>query len=177
MFGRRNNPDKASKTTKPTVGRRGLSPSVIAEGMHLIGNIVSDGALDIDGKIDGNVRGQTVSVRPNGTIHGDVTADTVHVHGEVNGTIKARNVMLYADSRITGIIIHESITIEDGASVDGKFKRTEKVQIDEEDLAIRRRLSAPTVDVSFSGDNDNAFDDEPQSEAEIRILENLRLVN
>jgi cytoskeletal protein CcmA (bactofilin family) len=166
MFGR--NKDKEKSPV-----RRGYNPSVIAEGMHVLGNIVSDGVLDIDGKIDGNVRGQTVTIRPNGSIRGDVTADLVHVYGEVDGLIKARTVMLYAEAHVTGTIMHEAITIEDGAFVDGKFKRTDRVIFEDEEMIVRR-LRAPTIDTTF--DNDN-HDDEPQSEAEIKILENLRLIS
>jgi len=169
MFGRTKN-DKPEKSTS---SRRGYNPSVIAEGMHVLGNIVSDGVLDIDGKIDGNVRGQMVTVRPNGSIRGDVTADTVHVHGEVDGLIKAKTVMLYAAARVSGTIMHESIIVEDGAFVDGKFKRTDRVILDESEDMIVRRLRAPIIDTTF--DNDNS--DEPQSEAEIKILENLRLIS
>lgn len=172
MFGRSTKHDKAAST-----GRRGYNPSVIAEGMQVLGNIVSDGTLDIDGKIDGNVRGQTVTVRPNGMIRGDVMADTVHVHGMVQGLIKAKNVMLYADARVTGTIMHESLKVEDGAFVDGKFKRMDRMALEEGDEQPQRRLSAPTIDARFDEANDNQDQDEPQSEAEIKILENLRLIS
>lgn len=176
MFGRRTNEPKVDKTTKAAgPARRGYNPSVIAEGMYVLGNIVSDGTLDIDGKIDGNVRGQTVTIRPNGAIRGDVIADMVYVHGYVEGLIKAKTVMLYADARVTGTIMHESIKIEDGAFVDAKFKRTDRLTFDEMDEPpVVRRMRAPSIDAVFDNDNDNA---EPQSEAEIRILENLRLIS
>jgi len=37
------------------------------------------------------------------------------------GSIKARTVLLYATAEVNGTIMHESLTIEDGASVDGKI--------------------------------------------------------
>ena len=169
MFKRSTNPDKAAAKAS----RKGLSPSVIAEGMHMLGNIVSEGTLDIDGKIDGNVRGHTITIRSNGMIRGDVVADTVYVYGSVEGLIKAKIVMLYADAKVTGTIMHESITIEDGAFVDGKFKRTDKIAFQDAEAELARRLKAPTIDSPFNNDNDN---DEP-SEAEIKILENLRLIS
>lgn len=164
MFGRRTNSDKPA-------AKRGANPSVIAAGMHVLGSIISDGALDIDGKIDGNVRGETITVRPNGAIRGDVVADIVHVYGEIRGLVKARVVMLYADSQVHGTIMHESVTIEDGAVVDGKLKRVERLMLGGSAEPMRR-LPAPTV--LSESDNDN---DEPQSEAEIKILENLRLIS
>lgn len=169
MFRRTNTP----KPTKVQTARKGLSPSVIASGMHVLGNIVSEGTLDIDGKINGNVRAHTISVRENGTINGDVVAEVVHVYGTIEGLIKAKHVMLYAEARVSGTIMHEAITIEDGAFVDAKFKRTDKIAFNDAEVEMARRLQMPALDTSFGGENDN---DEP-SEAEIKILENLRLIS
>ena len=140
MFGRRTNEPKMEKAPKASAAsRRGFSPSVIAEGMYVLGNIVSDGVLDIDGKIDGNVRGETVTVRPNGAIRGDVVADIVYVHGYVEGLIKAKQVMLYADARVIGTIMHEALKVEDGAFVDGDGRSAEGLLRD----LFRRYLETP----------------------------------
>lgn len=165
---------RSDKTPKAVATRKGLSPSVIAEGMHVLGHIISEGVLDIDGKIEGNVRGQTICVRPNGFIRGDVVADIVHVYGVVDGLIKAQHVSLYTDARVSGVIMHESITIEDGAVVDAKCKRIERVVVEEGEEDAAHPLRVPVIDVSFNSDNDNA---EPPSEAEIKILEHLRLIS
>ena len=149
---------------------RGRIPSVISADMNVLGNIVSEGILDIDGRIEGNVRCHTVSVRPNGRVRGDVTADTVMIHGEVHGLVKARSVLLYATARVNGTIMHESLTIEDGAFVDGKFKRTDKVFLEEGVPAIGY---VPSLDTGFMNDNDA---DAP-SDDEMRVLENLRLIS
>jgi cytoskeletal protein CcmA (bactofilin family) len=167
MFGRSTKGSKASSSNGNNQ-RRGLIPSVVASGMHVLGNIVSDGTLDIDGHIDGNVRARQISIRPNGHIRGDVTADVVDIYGTVEGVIKAQAVNLYASAHVVGTIMHEALTIEDGAFVDGKFKRTDRIFADDESAEMKR-LAAP-ADTGF---NDN---DEPVSEVEIKILENLRLI-
>ncbi len=165
MFRRSSSPAKTSSNP------RGKIPSVISADMNVLGNIVSEGILDIDGRIEGNVRCHTVSVRPNGRVRGDVTADFVMVHGEVHGLVKARSVMLYATARVHGTIMHESLVIEDGAFVDGKLKRTDKVFLEEGIPAIGY---VPSLDnSSFMNDNDV---DAP-SEEEIKVLENLRLIS
>lgn len=167
MFWRRthNNPAAASNP------RKSASPSVIAADMHVLGNIVSDGVLDIDGQIDGNVRAHTVSIRPNGKIRGDVMAELVMVHGTVEGLIRAQSVVVYAQAHIQGTILHESLTIEDGAHIDGKCKRTERLVAPATELPGVR---LPTIGSSLDSDNDN---DEPPSEQEIRVLETLRLIS
>lgn len=111
---------------------RKIAPSVISADMNILGNIISDGFIDIDGRIEGNVRCTTVTIRPNGKVNGDVVAEQVNVYGEVVGLIKAKHVQLFAAARVEGVIMHESLSIQDGAFVDGKFKRTDKVFMDEE---------------------------------------------
>lgn len=152
------------------LGKKGMQPSVIAADLNVLGNIISDGVIDVDGKVHGNIRCHTVSLRENGRIQGDIAAEIVHVYGTVEGTIKAKSVMLYASARVSGTIMHESLSIEDGAFVDGKFKRTDKVFLDEEGQPAIAALAAPE-DTVYGLDPEA-----PSSEAEVKILENLRLV-
>ncbi|MEJ0009311.1 MAG: polymer-forming cytoskeletal protein [Alphaproteobacteria bacterium] len=72
---------------------------------------------------------------------------------------------LYSTARVNGTIMHEALSIEDGAFIDGKLKRTDRISLEDD----QRRLSAPTLE----SHNDN---DEPASEAERLVLENLRLI-
>jgi len=166
MFGRSSS-GSHNKTPVASM-RKGTSPSVISADMHVLGNIVSSGLLDIDGQIDGNVKCQIATVRANGRVRGDIQAEAIHIYGIVEGLVKARSVSLYATAKVQGTIMHESLSIEDGAFVDGKFKRTENVFI-EDDTAMAR---IPHYDAGF--DNDNP---EPASPEEIKMLENLRLIS
>lgn len=179
MFGKLIKPPTEPRPApKAVLGKKGISPSVLAADLHILGNLVSDGVIDIDGKIDGNVKAHTVNIRTNGLVRGDVMADIVHVHGAVEGVIKGKSVTLYHTAKVVGMIMHESITIEDGAFVDGKFKRTDKIIVsDEQDEGSSiPRLEGPRFasadELAFAAE----FDDEPASEEEVRVLENLRLV-
>lgn len=159
MFGR--------KKDRETSRKHILVPSVIAADMHVMGNIISpEGVLDIDGQIHGNVRAHTISLRENGKVTGDVVAENIYIYGTVEGLVKARSVTLYASARVTGSIMHEALSIEDGAFVDGKFKRTDRIS--DEELFAKRMEALP----NFHNDNDS----EPPSEAELIVLENLRLI-
>jgi cytoskeletal protein CcmA (bactofilin family) len=164
MFGRKKDDSKSSSK------RHVLVPSVISADMHLIGNVISpEGALDIDGQINGNVRCHTVSLRENGKVVGDIMAEQIYIYGIVEGTVKARSVTLYSTARVTGSIMHENLSIEDGAFVDGKFKRIERIADDE--LFAKRIEQSGSI---FTNDNDNEAGE--ASEAELIVLENLRLI-
>jgi cytoskeletal protein CcmA (bactofilin family) len=148
MFQKTNkNSTSLTLTTRDIAVQRKSPPSVIACDVNILGNIISDGVLDIDGRVDGNIKCPSVTIRKNARINGDITADSVQVFGEVNGTIKAKEVSLFATCRVEGVIIHESLTIEDGANVDGQFKRMDKIILndasdteDDDDIDIFRQL-------------------------------------
>jgi cytoskeletal protein CcmA (bactofilin family) len=102
------------------------SPSLISEDMNILGNVISEGYVDVNGRLEGNIRCRVLTVRDKGHIKGDVVADTVGIHGTVDGLVKAKHVHLYSGSHITGIIMHVSLSVEDGAFIDGQCKRMDK---------------------------------------------------
>ncbi len=110
-------------------------PSVISSELHILGNLISEGHVDIDGTIEGNIKAEQATIRPNGKISGDVIAESVHVYGEVRGLIRAMSVHLYSSCHVQGVIMHESLTVEDGAFIDAKFKRLNATQTDSDTTA------------------------------------------
>jgi cytoskeletal protein CcmA (bactofilin family) len=145
----------------PTAGgKKESTPSIITRDMHMLGNIISDGVVDFDGTLDGNIRCNIFTLRSTGAVKGEIVAGTVYIYGKVKGLIRAKNVHLYTSCNVEGIIMHEAITIEDGAFVDGKFKRTDRVLTDAEE-----EESGATA---ATGDDDTA--------PETKILENIRLI-
>lgn len=123
MFQRTSNnlPAAPAKVEAPA-SKKG-QPTVIAADVNFMGNIVSEGVLDLDGKVEGNVRCKTLTIRKSGRINGDVFADNVQVFGEVHGLIQAREVQLHNTAHVEGVVMHETLIIEDGAFVDGQLKR------------------------------------------------------
>lgn len=131
-------------------------PTIVTRDLNILGNIVSEGTVDFDGNLDGNIRCNTLTLRANGSIKGEVVANAVFLYGKVRGLIRAKSVHLFASCNIEGIIMHETIAIEDGAFVDGKFKRTDKIQTED--------------DPEFSFDDGSTDDGEP------KMLDNIRLI-
>ena len=164
MFNR--NKKQASK--RPSISSLGKhsAPSVISADMNILGNIISDGFVDINGKIDGNVKCHSAIIRANGFVRGDVIADNVQIYGYVEGLVKAPVVNLYSSAHVSGSIMHESLSIEDGAFVDGKFKRTDKVFIDDDATAATEESD------DLDGEDEDASDEEKES-----VLDNLKLIS
>lgn len=196
MFSSKNPKPTDNKTdVKPPVKKAGGIPSIISADMSILGNIISDGVVDIDGHIEGNIKCHNATIRKNGLIKGDIVAESVHVYGRVEGLIKARVVQFFKGCRVEGVIMHESITIEDGAYVDGRFKRTDRLVLDEseEQSAMpdtAEKAASPAEDEKETDDNSPRFetldasDDEDDEEEEnvsgkekFRVLDNLRLIS
>lgn len=126
MFSRNKKSGAADAANTVSQNKRAI-PSVISSGTHILGNVISELTVDIDGSVEGDVRADQATVRENGKITGDIIANSVHIYGEVRGLIRAHSVHLYSSAHVTGVIVHQSLTVEDGAFIDAKFKRMHNV--------------------------------------------------
>jgi cytoskeletal protein CcmA (bactofilin family) len=98
--------------------------SVIGNDLKIVGRglkIVSQGALQIDGEIEGDVRGTEVVVGEQGKVTGMVAAQHVVVRGKVSGIVCG--IMVALQSCVNGDIHHMSLTIEQGAEFEGRSRR------------------------------------------------------
>jgi cytoskeletal protein CcmA (bactofilin family) len=98
-------------------------PSIVSEGLHISGNLFSDGDLQIDGRIEGDIQGRNVTVGAAGTVMGKITADEVVVSGNVSGEIHARSVQLSRTAKVQSDLTQETLTIEAGAVFEGTCRR------------------------------------------------------
>ena len=97
-------PEPAQQRRQP-VGRAGIA-SIIANGVKITGTIDANGAeLQVDGEIEGNVVGGSLTVGDTGMVRGDVVSESVTVHGRVEGSVRARKVMLARNAHVLGDIV------------------------------------------------------------------------
>ena len=71
----------SSKKQQPTGRER--PPSILANGLTVTGNLVSEGELQIDGIIEGDVSGRRVTLGEHAQVRGEIIADAVLIRGEV----------------------------------------------------------------------------------------------
>ncbi len=117
-------PGNLEKPAKPA------PPSILSTDLHIVGNLKSAGEIQVDGKIDGDIRTINLLVGETANIKGEIIADEVTVHGAVTGQIKARSVTLAKTAHVVGDILHENLSINAGAFLEGLCKRiTEKLDI------------------------------------------------
>lgn len=118
-----------NKKKKPKRQKRGkrnnLGPSIITAEVVMDGHLLSAGELQIDGEVNGDVRAKAVVIDINGIVHGEVAAEDVIVRGRIIGPIRALHVHLLNGSHVEGDILNETISIENGAFIDGQIHRVD----------------------------------------------------
>ncbi len=96
--------------------------SVISKALKITGELESTEDIQIDGQIDGDVRGVGVKIGQNAKVKGTVYGDEVELAGTVEGRIESKRVILSGTARMTGDIWHQDIKIESGAYINGSLK-------------------------------------------------------
>ena len=112
------------------------APSLLSAGMQVTGDIVSDGEVQIDGALSGDIHCARLTIGESGKIYGSVVADECLIHGEVIGQIKSDSVTLSGSSRVEGDVLHDMLAIEPGARLDGHCRRIDKVDADDPKLDL-----------------------------------------
>ncbi|MFT3907186.1 MAG: polymer-forming cytoskeletal protein [Steroidobacteraceae bacterium] len=101
--------------------------TLIGRNANVQGDIVFSGGLHIDGRVTGNVRGESgtpaaLSVSEHGLVEGSVDAPSVVLNGRVNGDISAsERVVLGAKARVQGNVYYGVIEMALGAEISGKL--------------------------------------------------------
>jgi cytoskeletal protein CcmA (bactofilin family) len=111
----------AAKPQSP-VGAQAPMTSVISKALKITGQLESSEDIQIDGQIDGDVRGVYVKVGQNAKVKGTVYGDEVELAGTVEGKIEAKKVILASTAHMSGDVVHQDIRIESGAFIDGHCK-------------------------------------------------------
>jgi cytoskeletal protein CcmA (bactofilin family) len=111
---------------RPPVATENATKSVIGNDLKIIGQglkIISQGTLQVDGEVEGDVRGSEVIIGEKGKVTGTVAAERVIVRGKIAGVIRGVTVALQSSSKVEGDIHHMSLAIEQGAEFDGRCRR------------------------------------------------------
>jgi cytoskeletal protein CcmA (bactofilin family) len=96
--------------------------SVLASDLTIMGEgitIVSQNKVRIEGKIRADVHAREVVIDKAASVTGEVWAERVDVLGEVNGSLIAVTLKLHDGASVTGGVMHQKLSISEGAKFDG----------------------------------------------------------
>jgi cytoskeletal protein CcmA (bactofilin family) len=105
--------------------RRTIAASLIAENVTLNGDLASDGDVQLDGALRGDLRVGRLTIGESGHVEGAIEAEAVDIRGRVTGSITAQQVRLHASALVQGDITHTQLAIDAGARFEGRSLRFE----------------------------------------------------
>ena len=116
-------PTKKSASASPMPARGGAAPSLLGRDLIITGDIKTDGEVQVDGRLDGNLTAGTVTIGEQGAVNGKIVATMVHVRGKVTGKIDSTTIELSDTANVQADLIQDQLMISNGAFFDGKCAR------------------------------------------------------
>lgn len=110
-----------TKEPAPVVDTR--VPSIISASLRIVGDLVSEGDVQVDGVVEGDVRARSLTLSEGAEVKGQIEAESVQIRGNVHGQITAEQVELGSTAHVTGDIVHSVLSVEAGAFVDGHCRQ------------------------------------------------------
>jgi len=99
--------------------RKAAAPSLISADLRISGDLVSTGDIHVEGVVEGDIRSAMLTIGEGAEVRGAIVAEAVRVCGAVFGQIQAHRVELTRTAKVTGGILHELLSIESGAFIEG----------------------------------------------------------
>ncbi len=148
-------PTYESPSTRPAQGAAPASAAsseqaTIGKSLVVKGEVTGSESLYIDGKVEGaiNLPGNRVTVGRNGQVSANISAREVVVLGKVRGNINASDrVDIRSEGALTGDVIAQRISIEDGAFFKGGIDIRKPGQVKEGD-AKATNSAAPVAETA-----------------------------
>lgn len=115
MLGNFKNKEKSSSTSQGLL-------NLIGPGTEIKGDLICEGDIRIDGRVDGSVRvGQRLVIGEGGMVNGNIKAGNAIIAGSVTGNIISTQItILHGKSAVKGDIHTSQIIIESGARFNGR---------------------------------------------------------
>ena len=105
----------------------------------VVGKIFGETAVQLFGRIEGELRALTVLINEGAQVEGDVVTEELTISGQVKGTIRANRVKLNSTAVVEGNIFHRSLSIEENARFEGSSKR------EDNGVDLRTPLRRPAI--------------------------------
>ena len=120
MFSKQPEPNSPAGTSRP-MANGGSTFSVLGADVAIKGNVEASADLHVDGVVEGDIVCTSLVQGEASRVEGSITADGARLSGTIKGTINVRELVILKSARIEGDVHYETLTIEQGANVNGRF--------------------------------------------------------
>lgn len=110
-----------------TNSKERTSPTIIGAGCNIKGNIKTDHSIQIHGEIIGDVAADTVVIGLGGKIIGKVNAQTLFLHGTMEGPATVDIAHVFRNAQMTGNLSYNTLNITGNTGLECRLiKRKDK---------------------------------------------------
>ena len=99
----------------------GSTFSVLGPDVTIRGDVDATVDLHVDGTVLGDITCAALVQGEGSVIEGAIKADSARLSGTIEGRIAASELIILKSAKITGDVSYETLTIEQGATVNGRF--------------------------------------------------------
>ena len=100
--------------------------TTFGSGMLVTGNVVCTGAIQIFGRVIGDIHAAHLVIGSGDYVEGTVTARDAVVQGAFKGTLYANAVKLQGEARVQGEVHNKSLSIEPNVVFEGSSRRLDR---------------------------------------------------
>lgn len=118
--------DTHSHPTGSHLGEGGHSRSRLSQDLQITGNLKSSGVIEVLGTVTGDIEAGRLVIGTDGKVTGKVRAEAVEVMGSLDGSAACVSFTLRSTAVATAQVTYETVVIENGARIEGKFKHATK---------------------------------------------------
>lgn len=110
-----NNPEPQAVASKKQ------ETTVIASGVHFVGNIVASGHVYIHGQLTGNIEAKEhlIKVMREGQVEGNISCRELIIDGKVQGQCRGDSITIEEHGNLDGTLAYRSLAIKKGGQFTG----------------------------------------------------------
>ncbi|MBH0022006.1 polymer-forming cytoskeletal protein [Pseudoalteromonas sp. SWXJ133] len=141
MFSKKKQKVDNSSSNNSPLKKISQTPSIISEDVRMTGTLISQGEVQLDGRIDGDIKAEHLVIGSTGVVEGIVEAKSVVVKGKIIGTLNASEVKIQHTAHVNGDVLHDTLSIDAGAVIEGSLKQ----RFEKENVELINDKSKPSV--------------------------------
>ena len=99
------------------------SPTIVGAGCKLTGNIDTNHTVQIHGTVSGNIVAETVIIGRGGQVIGNIDAQTLFLHGSLNGDATINTANVYSNAKMSGTMYYKTLNITGNTGIECKLEK------------------------------------------------------
>ena len=112
-----------ARNAESQIGVTPAGVTTLGNGLLVTGNIVCAGAVNVLGRVTGDIRARSVTIAEGGRVDGTITVEEAVIRGAFKGTLVGNCVKIQGAGVVDGEVHNKTLSIEENALFEGVARR------------------------------------------------------